>query len=814
MRARYRERVRQSLPPRGSDTWPDAEWDRSRRSASRAQFGHAPDRGFRRTSAGRLPGFPRRPIEASDRFRSVTGRIRAAGSRPNRPIPLRPVRERPRPIPSPSPVAPAIGRLTDTEPMNKSTDPDDFPAELQSIRKWMRRFEAEAEVAPASAECVIYARFSGRAQKEASIERQAEVCTGYAAQMDFELRSEHLFADRGKTGDSLDDRTALEEIRRLARSKAFGRLLLYGWDRLSRRSADGMMLFDEFTALGIEIHVATGSATGRVDLVKATFLSLCAMEERERFLRTTNYAQWVAAGKGTNIGAVPYGFRKGRGRGEIVVEEEEMKVVIRIFTLFVVHRISPRKIAYILNKEGIQAPRGGLWSQEAIAGSRIRSGGILRNPKYIGWLIYGRMMRVRTPGRAKTVTRVRSSTHWKKVYKPELARVDPELWRKANALLDETACDDRDEPRERRSRSVLVFHGSYRCVCGQKMLLGGQGVSGVRRLVCAAALKHGTCDRRGSTSSLFVEAEILREIRDNILSDRAVELFEAEFVVAMQRARDEALRTRAVLTERIGQIDRWFDASIDRAVLAGLTSDQEIGQRKRLNDERERLAKELANVHVPDGTVDLAQIAIPKMRDEMNRLIMRMPLKDPTEADLKLVSALRRLIDRVAIDRMPGQEGYTLTIDASLVGLSACQTIASRGLATQRFVRACAALCSGRVRTPELMEHLAGKAKTNDWSTSEEDWSVVAPAWSGWEHPKKRLYLDATLFYLRSEILSLSTLPPPYDDESIEYGVKVMIAKGHWASALAALEQVCSPAVANLDTSRLAAKTRRLATAR
>ena len=141
--------------------------------------------------------------------------------------------------------------------------------------------------------------------------------------------------------------------------------------------------------------------------------------------------------------------------------------------------------------------------------------------------------------------------------------------------------------------------------------------------------------------------------------------------------------------------------------------------------------------------------------------------------------------DRFAGNLVGRSSGYTLTIDASLVGLSACQTIASRGLATQRFVRACAALCSGRVRTPELMEHLAGKAKTNDWSTSEEDWSVVAPAWSGWEHPEKRLYLDATLFYLRSEILSLNTLPPPYDDVSIEYGVRVMIAKEHWASAVA-----------------------------
>lgn len=704
--------------------------------------------------------------------------------------------------------------LAEVETMKKPDDRDDFSAELESIRKWMRRFEADTEVAPVSVECVIYARFSGRKQKEASIERQAEVCSGYAAQMDYQLRAEHLFADRGRTGDSLDDRTALEEIRRLARQRAFGKLLLYGWDRLSRRPADGMMLFDEFTALGIEIHVATGNATGRVDLVKATFLSLCAMEERERLLRTTNYASWVAAGKGSNMGAVPYGFRKGTKRGEIVVEEEEMEVVIRIFTLFVVHRIHPLKIAYLLNKEGIEAPRGGVWSQETIVGSPGRGGGILRNPKYIGWMIYGRMMKVRTPGRARTIIRIRSSKHWKKVHRPELCRLDPQLWHQAIILLDEMGRDDREKPRERVSKSVLIFHGCYRCVCGQKMALSGQGVSGVRRLACHAARRHGTCDRKGGTSSLFVDTEILREIRDTILSDQAVELFKAKFVDSVQRARDEAVRTRVSLSERIGQIDRWFDGSIDRSVVAGLTSDQEIAQRMRLNNERERLAKELANVHVPDRIADLADIDFPTMRDEMNRLIMRMPLRGPNEADLKLVSALRRLVERVVIDRQPGQQGYTLTLHASLVGLSAGQPNASQALATQTFVRTCPEPYAGRVRVPELMDHIAEKARTNDWCTSEEDWALVEPIWSGWDHPMKRVYLDATLFYLRSEILSLRALPPPYDHRSIEYGVKTMIAKGHWASALEALEQVCSPAVANLDKSRLAAKTKRLSPTR
>lgn len=699
--------------------------------------------------------------------------------------------------------------------MNKPMDISKMPAELASVCKWIHRFSPPTEASPDEEVCVIYARYSGRNQKEASIERQDDLGKDYVAHMGYRLRAEYLFADRGRTGDSLDDRTALEEVRRLAREGAFKRILLYGWCRLSRRPGDAMMLFDEFEALGIEIHVCAGNTTGRINYFQALILSIFAMEERERLLRTTNYAAFAAAARGRNMGGIPYGFRKGDKRGELVVEEEEMLVIIRIFVLFVVDDVHPRKIAYILNKDGIPAPRGGLWTKEAIAGTPGRGGGILRSLKCVGYLVYGLTTIMRTPGRAKTTRTVGSLELLKCVEKPELARVDVDLFNEANAKLDAMGyC--RGAQQERSSKSVLLLHGRYHCVCGSKMRLAtAVGASGIRHLLCKAAFENGTCDRARSTSSHFVEAEVLREIRDRILSDDAVELFNTTYVAEMQSVRDEVLRSRKGRSARIAEIERWLDNSFLKSLNTGRTDEDTGRVCESLQAERRRLDEELADLVVPDEAMEVPNVDVHALRGAMDQLIMRTPLKNPTEADLKLVSALRKLVGKVVVDREQEREGYTLRIDASLADLSGRSGKSSPGapgknssdVAVRTFVRDCPAPVRSRLRTPEFVRHLASKLESNEYCTSDEDWAAIEPLWVHWDHPRRRLILDATLFFLRSKTLGLRTLPAPFDGGyAIEYGVKQMIRKGCWASALVAMERIQSSTVAGLDTSRLASR--------
>ena len=706
--------------------------------------------------------------------------------------------------------------------MNKATDIPNMPAELASVRKWMARSEQPPSIQPSDEETVIYARFSDRNQKEASIDRQRDVTLEYALQMKYRLREEHLFADRGHTGDSLDNREALEEVRRLAHAGKFKRLLLYSWCRLSRRAGDAMTLFDEFTSLGIEVHVCAGNSTGPINHMQATMLSIFAMEERERLLRTTNYAAFAAAARGQNMGGIPYGFKPGAKSGELEIVPQKIDVVRRIFDLYVNYDMHPRKIAYLLNKDKIEGPRGNLWRKEAICGTPGFGGGMLRNPKYVGYLVYGVTTVVRTPGRARTTRTAGCPDRLKHVHKPELACVDVDVFNAANAKLDATSIPC-GAIQERTSKSVLLLHGRYHCVCGSPMRLAtAVGESGVRHLLCKAAFENGTCDRMRSTSSLYVEAEILREIRDHILSDDAIELFNRTYVDEMKRGYDEISAKRVRLTDQIAKIDTWLDNSFLESLKEGRSTDQMARVCERLEDEKAELAVELEGCVLPEKATEVPDVEVATLRGALDSLILRTPLSDPDETDLKLVSALRNLVGKVVIDRADGRTGYTLQIHAALGALAApfaaSETDAGRGIFVDRptvlraaspsriFTRDCPDPVRGKFAhaAPEKARRGAEMLANGEGLTTEADWAAVEPVWRHWKYPGKRKILDAALFFIRTGTASLRTLPFPFDGGyAVEYRVDEMFRNGCWMSAVTAMEWIRSPTVADLDLSRL-----------
>ncbi|NEU13789.1 resolvase [Methylobacterium sp. BTF04] len=568
---------------------------------------------------------------------------------------------------------------------------------------------------------------------------------------------------------------------------------------MSRRVSNTLVLFDEFTALGVEIWVASGSAIGRIDNIKAVFLSLCAMEERARLLRTTGYASWRAAASGANMGGIPYGFRRGPKAGTLAPEATEQEVVVRIFTLFV-SGVHPRNIAFILNKDGIESPDGGLWTYHAIIGRPSRGDGILRNTKYIGWYIHGRSMTLRTPGRAKTKRTLRSPSLWVKLEKPDWGFVDPVLWGRADELLCrwDAAKEGDGEQTERRSGSVLLLHGRYECTCGSKMRAPIR--DGVRSLHCAAAREFGTCDRPGFTSSLFVETEILREIRDNILSDEAVALFARTYVEAMKQARTTTLAARARLLLQIERIDEQILGSAVQSARAGFSDETMIRVREVWEQERARLISRVAELRMPDRVADFDPEAARSLRFAIDDLIMRMPIKAATEEEILLVAALRRLIVRVLHDRPPGQAGYRLVIEASLVDLVSGTQGADVHQPVVRYERTCPPPHTGTVRMPELMAFYGRKAEANEWGTTDEDWAVVSEVWRDYKSRHKREILDATLFYLRCGILGFRHLPPPFDVHGRSGGMGFMISSGRWQLAYNALVAIGSPTVADLNT--------------
>lgn len=617
----------------------------------------------------------------------------------------------------------------------------------------------------------------------------------------------HLFIDRGKSGYYLDGRDGLAELRRLAQEggRGFDELICEHLDRVSRNIVHVLQIYHELKSLGIEIHV-TSSGVGRVDDVHAVFYGLIGMEQRTRMLRLMSQGSWRAALRGRNVGSIPYGYNRGPEAGDLVVDPFEAEVVRRIFRLFDAG-VNARQIAYMLNTEKLPSPSGSsTWTSCKILGTAAMGSGILRNPKYVGVYIYGKMQTVRRPDSPAKKLRMRPSSSWAYGAKPEWSIVDRSLWLRVLCRLKEMKdVAAAKKPREKRSaKSTLLFHGRYSCVCGSPLWIAFKGNSTGRRMRCSSELSGGLCDRSRSTSSNFVEYEVLREIRDTVLSSTDLPMYAEECEAELRRLEEEvAVETRHRLA-RIAELDDWLETSIDKAINKGGT-DEDLA-RARIKKRAERSEHQLALAALPDisSKPRFDPSAIDALKDAVDKIILRLPIVATSEADLMLVQALRKLVTKVVLDQPNGERGYTLKITfcpAALVAPSGLGNLAERQPVTVR--RNCPPPTAIQANVEERKADLRARADRNEYGLSDEDWRIVEPIIRNDRAADGRTTMDAALFYLRSG-KGFTSLPSPYGGLAMRYRVRVLVLNGEWRRAYDALTEAGSPAVRNLDVTRFA----------
>jgi len=654
--------------------------------------------------------------------------------------------------------------------------------------------------------CVFYSRYSSEDQKESSIERQETGCEAYARLNGLvPLEDGYKYADRERSGYYLEGRDALAELRELARKggRGFDKLILEHLDRLSRNIVHVLMIYEELKALGIEIHV-TSCGIGRVDDVHVVFYGLIGMEQRTRMLRLTSQGAWQAALAGRNIGCAPYGYRYGDTTGELVVFEEEAIVVERIFRLFVAG-VAPVDIARLLNDEGKLSPGGSFWTRNAIAGTPAWGSGILRNPKYIGVLVWGRSERIKLADRPSRKSRIRSSTLWVYGEKPEWKIVDPAVWMRALCRLKEAGRNGtRSVPREKSSgRATLLFHGSYRCICGSTVASTFRSSSSARTMKCVAAETGGLCERSRSMSSNYVEGEILRALRDNLLSSVDLPGYIDEYRGEVQQFKRDMSERADDLRRRIVEIDLWFAASLDKSLTRGVP--REDVELARAAKEKQRADHRLALAALP-AVSELASFdprLVSSLKDEVDALIRRLPIVAGSETELSLVQTLRRLVGKVVIDLTPGEGSYSLEITfAPAMLVAPAGTSAPNGLESVTVRRVCESPKLRRLAAEEREADLRMKVARMEFALTDEDWRIVAPILEGSLLIDERLAMNAVLLYLRSAG-GFEALPPPYGGSAMRYQAWRLVSRGYLRRAYLALLEAGSSTVRDLDISRL-----------
>jgi site-specific DNA recombinase len=187
---------------------------------------------------------------------------------------------------------------------------------------------------------ILYARVSTDEQARTgySLAQQIEALGEYAARECYEVLEE--IADPGQSGASLE-RPGMDRVRDLVAAGGVSVVLAQDRDRFAREPAYHYLLRREFEEHGTKIRALNdrGDDSPEGDLTDGILDQLAKYErakmaERSRRgkLRKVREGK-VIAGRMASHGAARYGFAFNEARDALVVDEEKMTVVRRVFRM-------------------------------------------------------------------------------------------------------------------------------------------------------------------------------------------------------------------------------------------------------------------------------------------------------------------------------------------------------------------------------------------------------------------------------------------------------------------------------------------------
>ena len=256
--------------------------------------------------------------------------------------------------------------------------------------------------------------------------------------------------------------------------------------------------------------------------------------------------------KGQFIGGKPmYGYKMHpTEKTKIVIDEEVAPIVRRIFAM-ALDGMSCRKIATILNEEGIPTPAAyanlpvgnpgpytGLWSSERISD-------MLQNETYIGNMVQGRSVKISY--KSKKCLR-QDRENWVVVENTHEPLIDKETFQKVRMLVNSR--------KHTRSRTYdFLLKGLIFChECGYPLsVLNRKNAAGedVLYFVCRTyqrSTKAGVCTCHSTKEQVVTEAVLgkVREVCETYLDPKKLQLIAAEAVDKARKAENHEVEIQSI----------------------------------------------------------------------------------------------------------------------------------------------------------------------------------------------------------------------------------------------------------------------------
>ena len=328
---------------------------------------------------------------------------------------------------------------------------------------------------------VAYCRVSTYKDEQLdSLEAQQKFFAQYAEKNGYTLTN--IYADEGKSGTRLKNRTQLIKLLSDAELGIFEFVLIKDVSRLARNTVDFLTSIRKLKSLGITVvFVNYDHSSSETSEFMLTMLSAIAQEE------SANTSKRVKFGKRLNAqnGKVPnlvFGYDKIEGElFNLNLNAVQSGVVKDIFHMYANEKMGAGKIAAELNHRGIKTKREKLWTQTAV--SRI-----LSNKIYIGKVINAKE---EVADFLSGQRRSNPREEWLVCEREELRIIPDELFEQTEILMNQRAkkfaCGQRESNRHIFSKLIKceICEASFRRQVrkyknsNSKWVCGGRNQKGV-----------------------------------------------------------------------------------------------------------------------------------------------------------------------------------------------------------------------------------------------------------------------------------------------------------------------------------------------
>lgn len=489
----------------------------------------------------------------------------------------------------------------------------------------------------------LYARYSSSQQNERSIADQLTILLRHSASKGWTVVD--TFTDAAISGSSMANRPGLLNAIAAAERGAFDLLLVEDEDRIARNLEHLAHVANRLEDIGAGIATLSSD---RVEGMMVAFKGGMAQDFIRNLSAKTKRGMASNAEKGLATGSRLYGYRSQPG-GAMEIVEEQAEVIRRIFRLYADDRLPTRRIAALLNAEGVPSATGRSWSASTIQGSRQRANGILHTELYAGTKVFGRVEMRKDRRTGRRVTICKPPSEHKRIPVPHLRIIDQALWERAQALKLANGAGD-PATRKKPARRPYLLSGLVFCgQCGASYT-----AQGANRLACAAYRDKGpvVCTNRRHVNRTEVEGRVLTGLRERLLSPEAVAAYVRLYHANWERLASENRDRRRPTERRLAEVERAIARAVD-AIVNGVGQVAALGVRLRdLEAEKESLAGTLAaldrgsqpptQLHPRAGEVYVRRV------EHLQSLISDGAPTDG-EADAGLIASVRDLIHRIDI---------------------------------------------------------------------------------------------------------------------------------------------------------------------